>query len=382
MKIGILTQPLIGNHGGILQNYALQVILRDLGHDVYTIDRDYPQKSLYKKTGSVLKRTFQWFFNRNIYIRSWQTENEKNIISKNAQDFVDKYIHKTKRIVTTRELKKIHQQYKFDAYIVGSDQVWRPKYSPCLINYFLDFLQNDNSVKKISYAASFGVDYWEFTKKQTVECRRLIKTFNAISVRENSGIHLCKEYLKVSAIRLLDPTMLLQKDSYVQLVEECNTPLSKGNMLIYFLDKTKEKQMLANRISKSKKLIPFDVMPEEYFNLNNRKQDINNCVFPPVTKWIRAFMDAEFIITDSYHGTIFSIIFGKSFLTIGNSQRGMTRFETLLSTFSLQHRLIFDTEINLDTILDNNINYEVVYEILNKEKGKCLNFINDNLKKN
>lgn len=382
MKIGILTQPLIGNHGGILQNYALQVILRDLGHDVYTIDRDYPQKSLYKKTGSVLKRTFQWFFNRNIYIRSWQTENEKNIISKNAQDFVDKYIHKTKRIVTTRELKKIHQQYKFDAYIVGSDQVWRPKYSPCLINYFLDFLQNDNSVKKISYAASFGVDYWEFTKKQTVECRRLIKTFNAISVRENSGIHLCKEYLKVSAIRLLDPTMLLQKDSYVQLVEECNTPLSKGNMLIYFLDKTKEKQMLANRISKSKKLIPFDVMPEEYFNLNNRKQDINNCVFPPVTKWIRAFMDAEFIITDSYHGTIFSIIFGKSFLTIGNSQRGMTRFETLLSTFSLQHRLIFDTEINLDTILDNNINYEVVYEILNKEKGKCLNFINDNLEKN
>lgn len=106
------------------------------------------------------------------------------------------------------------QKYGLDAYVVGSDQVWRPAFNlgPRLGNMFLDFAGDD--VKKISYAASFGCKEWEYTEEQERMCGKLAKRFDAISVREASGVDLCKEHFGVDATLVLDPTLLLNKEDY------------------------------------------------------------------------------------------------------------------------------------------------------------------------
>ena len=101
---------------------------------------------------------------------------------------------------------------EYDAFIVGSDQVWRPSYNQHLEQAFLNFTENWKNVKRIAYAASFGVDNWEFTKKQTKECKRLVQKFDFVSVREDTAVNLCKEHLGIEATHVLDPTLLLSAD--------------------------------------------------------------------------------------------------------------------------------------------------------------------------
>src|SRR5690606_24691445 len=132
-------------------------------------------------------------------------------------------------------------QMGFCAYVVGSDQCWRPLYSPKISNYFLDFAENEKDIKRIGYAVSFGVSEWEFDKKNTERCALLAKKFDAISVREDSGIKLVKDYFDKDAVHVLDPTMLLQKEQYVKIASDEKQTKSPGNLKVYILDKTPEK---------------------------------------------------------------------------------------------------------------------------------------------
>jgi polysaccharide pyruvyl transferase WcaK-like protein len=267
------------------------------------------------------------------------------------------------------------QKYNFDAYIVGSDQVWRPRYSPCITNYFLDFIENTNSYKKIAYAASFGVDNWEFTSKQTKQCSSLAKKFDAIFVREHNGIHLCSKFLGVNAVHVLDPTMLLDKDDYIQLVKSENEIESSGNLMIYILDSSEGKQKIIETVSKELSLIPFSILPNKRFT-EESQNEIDHCVIPSVTSWLRGFMDANFVITDSFHGCIFSIIFNKPFIAIGNKERGLTRFISLLNLFELEDRLIILPEELSKEKLNKVINFERVNQILNTSQHTSFDFLN------
>src|SRR5699024_5043032 len=162
------------------------------------------------------------------------------------------------------------------------------------------FLQDNNTVKKIAYSASFGVDYWEYNEHETKEYARLAKSFDAISVREDDGVDLCKEFLGVHAKHLVDPTLLLNKEVYTQLVEKAGVQKSDGTLFCYVLDRNPRKNKLISKFAEKKGLIPFEVMPEQNFRMELEKGfDINKYVFPPIEQWIRAFMDAEFVITDS-----------------------------------------------------------------------------------
>ncbi len=350
MKIGILTQPLYNNYGGILQNYALQTVLKNMGHEVYTIDRRSPPMSPFRKAASIAKRILLRMVSQKTRIRVWPTAHESAIVSQHTQHFINEHIQRTRIVTSTAELKQLHREYRFDAYIVGSDQVWRPKYSPCLPNYFLDFIENDKSVKKIAYAASFGVDDWEFSDAQTASCARLAQQFDAVSVREDSAVRLCKEYLAIEAVHVLDPTMLLDKKKYIELVENHNTQKSKGNLFVYILDHTEDKEKIINEIADSQQLIPFEVMPQSYFNESKKATSINNYIFPPVTEWLRAFMDAEFIVTDSFHGAVFSIVFGKPFVVFANYGRGIGRITSLLRMFGLESSLILFNDVGYNNI--------------------------------
>jgi len=372
MKIGILTQPLHNNYGGILQNYALQKTLKDMGHEVWTIDRDFYSPG-YRKYASIIKKLLLKPINRNAPIRVWPTKKEEEIIRQHIKTFIKNNIQTTEKITSTKQLIRLHQKYAFDAYIVGSDQVWRPRYSPCLTNYFLDFVESERNVKKIAYAASFGVDDWEFTEEQTRKCARLTKQFDAISVREDSAVELCKKYLNADAVHLLDPTLLLNKEDYLALINSANTTPSNGDLFVYILDKDEKKTHIANEVAKQKNLTPFELLPKQFL-IETNKNEIEKCIYPPIEQWLRSFLDAKFIITDSFHGTIFSIIFEKPFITIANEKRGLTRFISLLSLLDLNERLVYpiNNVENLTSIKWNKIN-----NILNIEKSKSYRFFNE-----
>ncbi|NLJ82737.1 MAG: polysaccharide pyruvyl transferase family protein [Bacteroidales bacterium] len=372
MKIGILTQPLHKNYGGILQNYALQKVLKDMGHEVWTIDRDFNYSS-YQKYASFIKRVLLKSFNRNIAIQVLPTKKQEEIILQHIRSFIKNNIQTTKKTISTEQLTQLHQKYAFDAYIVGSDQVWRAPYSPCLTNYFLDFIEYESRVKKIAYAASFGVDEWEFTEEQTKECARLAKQFHAISLREDSGVELCRKYFGVDAVHLLDPTLLLSKEDYLLLMNNKKTTSNKGDLFVYILDKDEKKNNIINEIAKHKNLIPFELLPKQFL-IETNKYEIEKCIFPPIEQWLRAFVDAEFIITDSFHGTIFSIIFEKPFIVLGNKKRGLNRFISLLRIFSLKDRLIDEDKIDY-SIIEQQINYSIVHNILNKKREESFSFL-------
>ena len=129
----------------------------------------------------------------------------------------------------------------FDAIIVGSDQVWRTCYNPQIENAFLDFAKEWKHVRRIAYAPSFGIDEWEYSEEQTQKCRQLVQKFDAVSVREVSGVKLCREYLGVEAKHVLDPTMLLDKEDYLYLISRAEVVRHSNTLLQYVLDKNEDR---------------------------------------------------------------------------------------------------------------------------------------------
>ncbi len=342
MKIGILTQPLATNYGGILQNYALQYTLKQFGHNPVTIDWNASnsiKEELWRNKQRLLYSLGVEGIEKPIY---FPNKNDSRAISKYTDYFINKYIEKTEKITKEKGFKKVVDKLGCKALIVGSDQVWRPGYNGFPKAMFLEFAQ-EMIVKRIAYAASFGSSKWEYTSQMTTICSMLAKKFDIITVREDSGVLLCKEYLGVEAQHVLDPTMLLNKDEYENLVYTEKEPQSLGDLFHYILDPSAEKNSLINEASNNQGLTPFTIMPKCQAENRSRwdvKHRINDCVFPSVTSWLRGFMDAKMVIVDSFHGAVFSIIFNKPFWIIENSNRGNARFESLLGTFNLKDRLI------------------------------------------
>ena len=378
MKIGIITLPFNTNYGGILQAYALQTALKKMGHEAITINRKTEGMPLKLKFMSVIRRVLLTVAGKkNVVIRSWPNKIEDKIISQHTNRFIAENIKTTPLFKSENDFYKLKSE-KFEAFVVGSDQVWRPKYSPIIANHFLSFASDEQNLKRISYAASFGVDEWEYNDEQTKTCSKLAHQFNAISVREDSGILLCNKNLGVNAIRVIDPTLLISREEYISLVEKDKIKKANGTLLNYVLDKAPDKKEIIQKIEKELQLKTFSTMPETSFRESGKKK-LQQCIFPPVTNWIRGFMDAEFVVTDSFHGTVFSIIFNKPFLAIGNEKRGLSRFTSLLKIFGLEERLVFDASADISGIIKTPVDFGKVNAILNNEKSLAMKFLTDAL---
>ena len=216
MKIGILTQPLHNNYGGLLQAYALKETLLSLGHETVVINRRGKNASWLRKHASILKSRA---LGRNINPKLLINNRFEKIISQETLKFQKKYIPELSHLITDNKEMLSLNDMKFDGYVVGSDQCWRPRYSSNIRNYFLDFAKDEKNIKRVSYAASFGVTEWEFTDEDTKVCRSLLKKFDAVSVREDSGIELVRKYLgRDDAVHVIDPTMLLSVDKYEEII--------------------------------------------------------------------------------------------------------------------------------------------------------------------
>ncbi|ENK4570898.1 polysaccharide pyruvyl transferase family protein [Vibrio cholerae] len=368
MKIAILTQPLQNNYGGLLQAFALQKYLKEQGNEVMTVDFAWNHKLRYFGIKSILGNIIRkYILRRNIRSIFPITDEERCRIGQNTNRFTAEHIFTTQKIYSIDEMSYI-KKYQFDAYIVGSDQVWRPAYSPGMSAFFLSFLNKSDDAKRIAYAASFGVDNCnEFSQDALEEYAVLLKQFDAVAVREDSAVDLCKQHFGVAAEHVLDPTFLLDKEVYIQLVEQDKCPVSNGNMMVYVLDQSLGKKEIIQAVANERSLTPYTVMPDE------------KGVYPPVTQWLRGFMDAEFVVTDSFHGVAFSIIFNKPFIAIGNHNRGLARFTSVLNMFGLQDRLIFSIDELTSQLINQPIDFSKV-NLLKTEKQKfAMDFFNNAL---
>lgn len=381
MKIGILTQPLHTNYGGLLQNYALQQTLIRAGYEVETMDWGNTG-NMHEKLYRLKVQLFHLLFpSRCSKPRYQPNEKEKAIIQRNTNYFIRTYINHTEALHFHGDFAKQIANGGYDAFIVGSDQCWRPCYNIFLSSMFLDFVQ-DKKVKRIAYAASFGTDKWEYTPQQAAICASLAQKFDLVTVREDSGVKLCKKHLEVDAVHVLDPTMLLTKDDYIRLIEQEKEPKLDGTLFNYILNPDKRKLAFIQRVAEEKGLKSFQVLPKYQAETRTRgdvKKHIEDCVFPSVTVWLRAFMDAEMSIVDSFHGMVFSIIFNKPFWVIGNIDRGMSRFTSLLKMFHLEDRLL-DAD-SLDNVnFSKFIDWTMVNAIWEEKRNESRTLLLDELK--
>lgn len=346
MKIGVLTLPLHTNYGGILQAYALQQVLKRMGHEAVLLDRRrftepvwYLRPLVYGKRifcKFVLKKKLSVFYERD---KTREIENKQ----RNTLEFVRKHID--------RQIFKNYKEIKegtYDCLIAGSDQVWRQRYAISMLggvaHAYLDFAESWN-VRRIAYAASFGTEDWEYDDAETIRCKELAKLFSMISVREESGVELCRQHFGLDAQVTVDPTLLLTENDYTHLLDDKSQSMTKeGKIMVYMLDRTEEKEQFVNSMSKHLHLDTFIANSD----VDNRKLPQEKRVQPPVEEWLRGFKDAEYVITDSFHACVFSIIFKKQFVVLGNKERGMSRFESLLKRFGLEDRLMQTDNIPTD----------------------------------
>ncbi|WP_430972684.1 polysaccharide pyruvyl transferase family protein [Sunxiuqinia rutila] len=353
-KVGILTLPFNANYGGVLQAYALQTYLIKLGYDTTHIYRDFPEKN---KLTQLAKDIVKLLLGRSI---------RRAIEGRNLARFFKEYVApRTNRIRTKSDFKCI-EKYGFTTIIVGSDQVWRKAciYGDLKMNYFLDFV--DGKVNKMTYAASFGIDEWQYDEDETREIRKHIKEFQAVSLREKSGVELCEKYLGADAEHVVDPVMLLSADDYVEVVNKEQATI-KGDCLVYLLDKTDEKQAIVKDISDRFGYTPFSV------NQSKRKWGLK--VKPSVVSWLRGFYEAKFVVTDSFHGCVFSIIFNKPFLIIGNKERGIARFISVLNDFGLEGRMITSGNDNYISIVEEPVQWDEVNRKLKQKRSEATHFL-------
>ena len=277
------------------------------------------------------------------------------------KDFLKKYIE----LIEINNYCTDLNESDFDFLIVNSDQVWASNYKNKLEVGFLSFAKNWN-ITKIIYGASLAFDHWIDSEKIINSAKLLIKQFSGISVREQSSIELIHNYLGIKPYFVLDPTFLIDKRDYLNIIKDfrIDIDINKNYLCSYILDNSQVKQNYILKVSNRLK----------YENIQI-KVGVSNFI----EKFIFFINICKAVITDSYHGTVFSIIFNKPFITFVNENRGNVRFFFLNQTFHLNNRFIYQKQLDeMDTeILSKNPNINHIN--FDNLKEKSIKFLKDKL---
>lgn len=379
MKIALLTMTFNNNYGGYLQAYSLMSYLKELGHEVEMLNvqlEDKEFKTLFKtKIKNFIKRNIVTYF-----IKKYENAKYEKIFIKHKDqieikmlEFNDKYIQpKTRKIFSLQEFDETVED-KYDAYIVGSDQVWRPIMYKFFDKAFLGFVKNEKAIL-LSYAASFGIDELKLNDIDIEKYKKQIQRFKAVSVREKSGIEICRNILNTYAELVLDPTMIIDKSYYDRVIEDESKDIP-GELLTYILDDNSDKTDIINYVTSKLNLKAFRVNPKP----PHLATSLDEVIYPSIGYWLKGFENAKYVVTDSFHGTVFSIIYNKPFIAIGNKGRGIARFNSLLKMFGLEDRLIFDDKSFNKSLINKEIDWEKVNKKLEDYRKISKEFLVNNL---
>lgn len=270
--------------------------------------------------------------------------------------FVNNYLNLSKSI-QKNELDFVINKY--DLFITGSDQVWNLDITGEDYTYFLDFLSNRN--KKASYAASLG----NFDILSRYDTKKLLIDFENISIREESKKDIVENYINKKITVSLDPTLLLSDNDWVKV--SANVNIKQEYLLIYTVDKPIDLISYAKKIAKDKNLKII------YLSDNfERQSDIEYIRGVSPEDFLGYFKKATIILTNSFHGTVFSIIFKKVFyVELQGRNKYNDRSENLLKNLMLENRIL----INQKDISRSDINWDLVNRSLEKMKKDSYRYI-------
>lgn len=349
MKIGIITFHWATNYGAILQTFALQTYLIKMGHEVSIIN--YRPKK-YRKT------LFGCFYTPRFYL--WTPRIKEYIKEQKLEEFRKKYLNETILYESLIDLQKNPPQQ--DVYITGSDQVWNPYFTTMgegkpTSSYFLDF--GDKKVKRIAYAVSFGCE--NYPEKAESIANKHIQNFCAVSVRENTGIGIVTKLGYENAIKLPDPTLLLTSDDYNFGIPN---PLPNEKSAVVYI--------LRNETENIKRII--SLLLKDF-----RIETIGESLKPDsVESWINKIRNSSLVITNSFHGMVFSIIFHVPFIITLSKDASIQmndRFFSLLSSLELEHRIIYDCDHEkLNILLEETIDWKGIDIKLAEQRNETASF--------
>lgn len=344
MRIGLITYHFSVNYGAIMQCYATCRALKELGHDVEIINLRQEEKHGIKHVFSLYKDATLVRFMK------------------------EHYPNQTLLYHSYEQLKKA--DFDYDCLLVGSDQVWNPFISKdkCLA-YFLDFGPKESL--RISYASSLGLEKWpkEYASIKD-DVKQALLHFDHISVRESAGQKLLANDFGVHSQLVLDPTML--HENYSEIVDDIP---ERNDIICYQFNRRKDFRLTAKFISKQIGA-PLRTITNVYPIPGFRYS------YPPdVENWIKKLAGAKFVITDSFHGLVFSLLYKTPFVVFATPNGKNSRLKNLLELVGLSDRYVVDYNPNeLKVILDRPIDYDKVHAILRDERKKSWDFLKNALK--
>ncbi len=257
-------------------------------------------------------------------------------------------------------------------FITGSDQMWNPLCEPDAgKQYFLDFVDDTN--KKISYASSLG-NALDASEDFKIEYQSYVKRFDAVSVRENCSIEACNKIYGVEPEQVCDPVFLCDREFYYELSTKSSMKVDEDYLLCFILDPSDEKIEIINALAQQKGLkVKCLVDLTDAYSKAEKLSQFDCYPYADIEDFLYLFKNANFVVTDSYHGTCFSIIFEREFISIPNIDRGSMRVKELLSTYGLEDRVV--NSISELSTYDEYIKYDFVNLRLEKEKERSLNWL-------
>ena len=366
-KVGIITLNGYFNYGNRLQNYALQTILEDLGYDVETIlyfeEPLINNDTLINKVLRNLKDIKEIKNKFNNKLKAKKIKNMRNFRIPVFKDFTKRYIKETDFIINKNNISSDLDR-RYDYFVAGSDQIWNPFYNfHAEVEPAIEYLTFAPHEKRLSYAASFGIS--EIPLKFQSRVINGLNGMKSILVREEAGARIVKELTNREAHVVLDPTMLLTKEQWLEIAKEHKYKPKKEYLLTYFLgEKSKETQRYIRELAKKNNLEVVHLEDVKYKNLYTASP----------SHFIDYINSASLICTDSFHGTVFSIIFETPFIVFkreGSGPSMYSRIETLLNTFALRDRT--REHINLEKIYD--IDFEKTREILSYKREESIKIL-------
>lgn len=379
-KVGLVTCYFKHNYGSMLQAYATQKILDDNNIPNETINITYNIDFKKGKRKYYLSQIFNYTFIRSklgmikLKIdRKINKELNKKISTRDKKyELFIKRFHLTKPYTTYEELTELCKE-RYSDVIVGSDQLWLPV--NVVANYYtINFVPNE--INKISYATSFGVS--SIPKKYLSRYKLFLDRINHLSVREQIGIELIDKISNNKAKLVCDPTILLTKKEWDTIVKEKRI-IKEKYILCYFLGKNIEHRKFAEKL---KKETGYQIVSlnhaDEYVKYSDKFADIKPYNIGP-SEWINLIKNAEYICTDSFHGTVFSLIYNKLFFTFRRYKSNTkvstnSRVESLLSILNLTERLLIGTE-DIKEVLNIKIDYVDINKKINKFRIKSKKFL-------
>lgn len=358
-KIGIITFQESNNFGAMYQAYALQQVLEDLKFDVDIID--YHSKEKEEQYSNCLSKNRTFLQNINVVF-------SKRIYDKSRvkfQEFRNQYLKLTPEKYDKTNIIKLNDIY--DYFICGSDQVWNPDNIYGDRTYFLDFVEDNK--KKISYAPSIGLN--SVGERDHYMLSEGISKFSGLSCRESSGIKIIKELTGRDASLTLDPTLLLKRSRWESLVDDNLT--QKPYILLYNLDYLPRMVRFAKKVSRATGL--------QVVNPIRTVRDYKDGFVSPIwgpSEFLNGIYNANYVITNAYHGILMSIIFQKNLIVFGKKEKEKStenRINDILNIVGLFDR----KEPTSLEVLEDKIDYNDVFKKLTPYVDSSIEYLKRNL---